>query len=102
MDEREFVWWAGPVSGEDAKPLFRFQPSGEVLMMLSFFDQYAYSHSPWSPDGTMLVVAGTREEPMERRNGHTPGGSHVYVVPADGSGEPRELAAGNLAFWSWN
>ena len=73
------------MSGEEAKPLFRFQPSGEVLMMLSFFDQYAYSHSPWSPDGTMLVVAGTREEPMERRNGHTPGGSHVYVVPADGS-----------------
>ena len=102
VDEREFVWWAGPVSGDEAKPLFRFQPSGEVLMMLSFFDQYAYSHSPWSPDGAMLVVAGTLEEPMERRNGHTPGGSHIYVIPADGSGEPQELAAGNLAFWSWN
>ena len=102
VDEREFVWWVGTASGEDAKPLFRFQPSGEVLMMLSFFDQYAYSHTPWSPDGAMLVVAGTLEEPMERRNGHTPGGSHVYVIPADGSEEPRELAAGNLAFWSWN
>ena len=102
VDEREFVWWVGPVSGEEAKPLFRFQPSGEVLMMLSFFDQYAHSHSPWSPDGAMLVVAGTLEEPMERRNGHTPGGSHIYVIPADGSGEPQELAAGNLAFWSWN
>ena len=102
VDEREFVWWTGSASGEEVKPLFRFQPSGEVLMMLSFFDQYAYSHSPWSPDGAMLVVAGTREEPMERRNGHTPGGSHIYVVPADGSSEPRELAAGNLAFWSWN
>jgi dipeptidyl aminopeptidase/acylaminoacyl peptidase len=102
VDEQEFVWWVGNVSGEEAKPLFRFQPSGEVLMMLSFFDQYAYSHSPWSPDGAMLVVAGAREQPMERRNGHTPGGAHIYVIQADGSGNPRELAAGNLAFWSWN
>jgi Tol biopolymer transport system component len=102
VEDREFVWWAGPSSGGEAHLLFKFQPSSEVLMMLSFFDQYAYSHSPWSPDGSRLVVAGVRGQPSERRNGSAPTGALVFVLQADGSAEPRELAAGSLAFWSWN
>jgi hypothetical protein len=70
--------------------------------MLSFFDQYAYSHSPWSPDSTRLVVAGTQAAPFERRNGHTPTGARVFVIDAVGDVSPREIAEGILAFWSWN
>ena len=87
-----------------ARELFRFRPSGEVFTMLSFFDQYAYSHSPWSPDSTRLVVAGSPGPgPVEeRRNGHTPTGSRVFVLDAAGDVPPQEIAESNAAFWSWN
>ena len=87
-----------------ARELFRFRPSGEVFTMLSFFDQYAYSHSPWSPDSARLVVAGSRGPgPVEeRRNGHTPTGSRVFVLDAVGDAPPQEIAESNAAFWSWN
>ena len=84
------------------RELFRFRPSGEVFTMLSFFDQYAYSHSPWSPDSTRLVMAGSEGPVAERRNGHTPTGARIYVVDAVGDAPPREIAQGNVAFWSWN
>lgn len=89
-------------AGVDAREIFRFRPSGEVFTMLSFFDQYAYSHSPWSPDGTRLVVAGSEGPVAERRNGHTPTGSRIYVLDAIGDTPPAEIAQGNVAFWSWN
>ena len=84
------------------RKLFRFRPSGEVFTMLSFFDQYAYSHSPWSPDSSRLVVAGSEGPIAERRNGHTPTGARVYVLDAVGNAPPQEIAQGSVAFWSWN
>jgi Tol biopolymer transport system component len=70
--------------------------------MLSFFDQYAYSHSPWSPDGKSLVVAGSKGEVARRSNGLTPTGDRIYVLDAEGDAAPRDLGAGVLAFWSWS
>ena len=96
---------SGAVSGSDGaetKNLFRFQPSGEFFTLLSFFDQYAYSHSPWSPDSSKLVVAGSPEQAFERRNGHTPTGSRIFVLDVAGGNPPLEIAAGTLAFWSQN
>ena len=87
---------------ETGRELFRFRPSGEVFTMLSFFDQYAYSHSPWSPDSSRLVVAGSEGPVAERRNGHTPTGSRIYVLDAVGDAPPAEIAQGGVAFWSWN
>ena len=92
----------GGVNGGAVRELFRFRPSGEVFTMLSFFDQYAYSHSPWSPDSSRLVVAGSPGPVAERRNGHTPTGARVYVLDAVGDAPPLEIAAGSVAFWSWN
>jgi Tol biopolymer transport system component len=100
--ERELEWVVAPSDGSDAKRLFSFQPSAEVFIMLSFFDQYAYSHSPWSPDGKSLVVAGSKGEAARRSNGRTPAGDRVYVLDVDGASEPRDLGAGVLAIWSWN
>ena len=90
------------VDGSDPRELFSYRPSANSLTMLNFFDQYAYSHSPWSPDGRRLVVAGTQVEHFARRNGDTPGGDRVYILDAGGVESPRELAAGILAFWSWH
>ncbi|PKB71785.1 MAG: hypothetical protein BZY87_03440 [SAR202 cluster bacterium Io17-Chloro-G6] len=100
--EQEMEWVVGPADGSDARRLFSFRPSAEVFIMLSFFDQYAYSHSPWSPDGKSLVVAGSKGEQARRSNGRTPTGDRVYVLDAEGGAEPRDLGAGVLAFWSWN
>ncbi len=83
-----------PVAG------LRFSPSGETFLMLAFFDQYARSHSPWSPDGSALVVAGNRLYLSERRNGSGASGPHVYVAELGNGGELRDIAPGAIAVWS--
>ena len=100
--EQELEWVVSPSDGSDNKRLFSFQPSSEVFIMLSFFDQYAYSHSPWSPDGKWLVVAGTKGKVALRNNGRTPTGDRVYVLDVEGDEGPRDLGACVLAVWSWN
>lgn len=100
--DRMLEWKISPVADPAPKLLLRFHPTGDMLTMLSFFDQYAYSHSPWSPDGRWLVAAGTREEPYTRRNGGSPRGERIFVLDATGVAEPRELAEGSLGVWSWN
>ena len=101
-DNREFVWWSAAVAGGPARELLRAQPSDDMLVILSFFDQYAYSHSPWSPDSSRLVLAVVPNRSTQGRNGSTPPGPRILVVQADGGSEPLEVAAGSLAFWSWN
>ncbi len=91
---------SGAAAGEP-RHLFRFSPTGEVFTLLSFFDQYAYSHSIWAPDGSALVVAGTDGPEPARRNGSGPAGGQVYVVDV-GTGEARRIASGKVAVWSWN
>ena len=91
-----------PVRGGGVQELLRFHPSNDTMTMLNFFDQYSYSHSLWSPDGNWLVLAGTREEPYQRRNGGSPSGERVFILDASGATGPRELAQGSLGVWSWN
>ena len=99
---RQMVWWVSGLDGTEARRLIQLSPSGETFTVLSYFDQYAYSHSPWSPDGASLVVAGSGGGDASRRNGSSPGSDRVYVVDAVGGAQPRDIAAGRLAFWSWN
>ena len=99
---RRARWWVETGAGTEGSELFAFQPSSDTGTMLWFFDQYGYSHSPWSPDGKSLVFAGTQRARGGSANGHSPSGDRVFVVDV-GSGNPaRELTAGKLAFWSWN
>ena len=99
---QEMEWVVAPTDCSGTKRLLSFWPSSEVFIMLSFFDQYAYSHSPWSPDGKSLVVAGSKTQAARSSNGRTPAGDRIYVLDAEGSEAPRDLGAGILAFWSWN
>ncbi len=101
-EERLFQWKVASRQGGAVRELFKYQPSADTFTMLSFFDQYAYSHSPWSPDSSRLVVTGSPEPPFERRNGHTPTGSRVFVLDVEGGAPPQDIAAGTLAFWSRN
>ena len=98
---REMELSLSPVSGGEPRRLFRFSPTGEFFTYLSFFDQYAYSHSLWSPDGSALVVAGNEGPESGRRNGSGPSGGQVYVVDAD-TGDTQRIASGKTAVWSWN
>ena len=104
--EQVFIWKVAELAdGEgllEGRELLRFQPSGEVFTALSFFDQYAYSHTPWSPDGTRLVTAGITGPVSERRNGDASSGARVYALDAVGQEPPLEIAQGRVAFWSWN
>ena len=69
--------------------LLDFEPTIVFLtQFLPFFDQYALSHSLWSPDSSALVLPVREEE-----------GNVVLVVPATG-GRPYRLAEGDVAFWS--
>lgn len=102
FEEGRFRWMVSGLTGEPAKVLMHFQPSTAVITMLSYFDQFAYSNSPWSPDGTRLVFAGTREPASGRQNGQAPGGNRVYVLDTTGVAPPLDIAGGSLAFWSWN
>lgn len=104
-EQQTFEWKVSsivPGAVGESRSLFNFHPSREVFTMLSFFDQYAYSHSPWSPDSSHLVVAGTERMPFERRNGHTPTGARVFVLDAESDTPPQDISEGTLAFWSWN
>ncbi len=101
---QRFLWKAMSTEPRAPSPpsyFFSFQPAAQVLTLLQFFDQYACSHSLWSPDSARMVVAGTREPVSSRRNGHTPTGDRVWVLDPSGGAAPVDLAAGALAFWSW-
>jgi TolB protein len=76
-------------TGEQSE-LLTFEPSDVFLnQFMPFFDQYALSHSLWSPDSRSLIIPmkNEEEEPV------------VVVVPTDGS-EPLAIADGDIAFWA--
>jgi WD40 repeat protein len=60
-----------------------------VGQLLAYFDQYALSHSLWSPDSASILL------PLVDASGR----DQIVVVPADGSA-PRPIAGGAKGFWS--
>ncbi len=98
LARRAIAWKVVDAAGGEPVPLVDFAPSAAFFGMISFFDQYTASHSVWSPSNDRLVFAG-----HVTRGGAAPDGDdRVYVLDADGVEEPREIAKGSLAFWSWN
>jgi Tol biopolymer transport system component len=75
----------------ESELLFTFQPSNQFSSILPYFDQYHQSATIWSPDSSNLVLS------FIGQNG-SPG---IAIVAASGQLEPRLLAEGFLAFWSW-
>jgi TolB protein len=80
-----------PARGGESRELLGFLPPPGFFEMLRFFDQYQRSTTIWSPDSQNLVFATFDEQ----------GRSVVVVMHASGSLEPRGIAEGTLAFWSW-
>ena len=98
-DGTAFPWRIADLSTGEDRSVADFHPSGDQLVLLSYFDQYALSHRVWSPDSRSLVFAGTLAEdgPSSQANG-TP--SQVFVVDAEGNSPPQAIAEGTMATWS--
>lgn len=83
------LWVIEPASGE--KQLLGSVTPGRlfVTQFLPFFDQYARSHSIWSPDSSAVVM------PIRDDTGETV----IYRFPLDGTGATK-VVEGQSAFWS--
>jgi TolB protein len=79
------------VASSESHELFKYRPTQQFLSVLPYFDQYHQSATIWSPDNNNLVLSFVN-------NSGTPG---IAIVAASGKLEPRLLAQGYLAFWSW-
>ena len=78
------------VAAKDERLLTTLAPSPQfVAQFLPFFDQYALSHSLWSPASDALVLPAIDLETPTLR---------VVVVGLDGTVTP--VAEGDMAFWS--
>ena len=79
------------VTTGDSRELFTYQPTQQFLSVLPYFDQYHQSVTIWSPDNNNLVLSFLDSS----------GNPGIAVVAASGKLQPRILAQGYLAFWSW-
>jgi Tol biopolymer transport system component len=72
-----------------------FTPTQAYLRsVLPFFDQYIRSTTPWSPDSQRLVYSASDDAGL-------PGIYVVDVSTASGGAEPKRVADGVLAYWSF-
>lgn len=69
-----------------------FLPTDEFMQVLPYFDQYHQSATIWSPDSKNLVISAYF--PQQDASG-------ILVAAASGKLDPRFLAEGTTAFWSW-
>jgi Tol biopolymer transport system component len=69
-----------------------FFPSDEFMQVLPYFDQYHQSATIWSPDSKNLIVSAYFPQQDA---------SAILVAAASGKLDPRFLAEGQIAFWSW-
>ena len=69
-----------------------FFPSRDMIYYLNFFDQFARSHSLWSPDGHYLAFAGV----------DTLGKQSVMILDTRTPSDPIRVGSGSIGIWSWN
>lgn len=96
-------WALYDVETSERMRLVDFVPSSEQLTMFQFFDQYAYSHSIWSPDSASIVFAGDLlTDSVTASAGRHPGHAsfHIVVVDVEPVAEAHVIAEGIMGFWS--
>ncbi|MCH8062297.1 MAG: PD40 domain-containing protein [Chloroflexi bacterium] len=81
-------------------PLIDFAPAPDQSTIFQFFDQFAHSHSPWSPDSRSLVFAGILREDGISVSLNRQTGPQIYVVDIGPDPVVTSIAEGSLAFWS--
>ena len=58
-DRGVFRWNVLSITDGGSRAVVDFTPSDSQITLFQFFDQFAYSHTTWSPDSDALVFAGT-------------------------------------------
>jgi TolB protein len=76
----------------ESKRLNLFQPTAEFLNITQSFDQYQRSTTIWSPDSQNIVISAISPEGTPR----------IWIVHESGNLDPRPIAEGRIAFWSWD
>ena len=84
----------------DRRPLVDFTPTPDQSIAYDFFDQFAISHSPWSPDSRSLVLAGYLRHDGTAVSLNRQVAPQIYVVDAGKDPAVTSIADGFLAFWS--
>jgi hypothetical protein len=75
----------------ESKEVFSFQPTQQLVSIIPYFDQYHQSTTIWSPDSNNLLLSFIDQD----------GNQGVAMVAASGQLEPRYIANGVFAVWSW-
>jgi len=79
------------VATGESRELFTYPPTEQFARILPYFDQYHQSATIWSPDNNNLVLSFLDSS----------GNPGIAIAAASGQLQPRLLAQGYLAFWSW-
>ena len=100
MGGRALAWTVLDVETGMMDEVADFIPSPDQMTMFQFFDQYAYSHRLWSPDGRYIVFAGILRDRAVDAGLRSQTSSRVYVLDTGPMRTIEVLAPGVLAFWS--
>jgi TolB protein len=82
-------WRVLDVKTGTLKEIATFIPTQDMIYLLTFFDQFARSHSLWSPDGRFIAYGATDDA----------GKDNVMIVGM--TGNPLKVASGTMGIWSW-
>ena len=70
------------------------------MTIFQFFDQFAYSHSLWSPESNSLVFAGILSSEGVAASLNSQQAPQIFVVDAGPFPVAEPIADGILAVWS--
>lgn len=91
QQENSLEWYILDVKTGQAVAVSDFVPSRDMIYYLNFFDQFARSHSLWSPDGNYLVYGAV----------DSIGQQSVMLVDTRTPRDPIRVAGGSIGIWSW-
>ena len=67
-----------------------------------YFDQYAQSHSIWSPDGSYLLIFGELGYHVSRTPLSTGDTNRGIVLDASGDSDPVDVVGGFVGSWGYD
>jgi len=94
VQEEGLRWAVLDVETGESRSFGSFIPTSEMIYMLSYFNQFAQSHSIWSPDSTHIVFSEIDPTAGDRRV------AILDITRPDAV--PFAIADGIIGIWSYN
>ncbi|MCC7354524.1 MAG: PD40 domain-containing protein [Anaerolineae bacterium] len=79
------------VADGKATALGTYLPTPDFINVIPYFDQYAQSVTPWAPDSRYFVINQVDRDASQ----------NIVIIDMVGDQQPRFIAEGTLAWWSW-